>query len=602
MEPFNGAVTDRLDCLAETNIDIAESPEFPARLMVIMNISAVVIATVLFLCFCFLSTKPVPWPDDSFSDMNAMMSGRNFAEHGFVRLRFLPMHYTGGVGPEPRYYLHYPPLSDILNGVWRILGVHTISGWRMISGLASAIGLYLMYRAFALVIGRLAGVCSLAFMCTTHFTLSYGMSVHAHAYNFLLLGTFFWMFLRAVETDRPRRWPWVVCWLTLLLGAMNSFEFILYPHAFAWVYLIVTKRFRRHWLALVLLAAAPVVGVGLHFAQNIWAIGWQAAWADRLGFGHYHEWNRRMGWAQLPDLLTGRSTMMLFWPWYVLPVLGLVCLVYVHRVRPPGITFNRAAAAFWATLAAGITWYLALPSHTVPHRHTINQLLPAFGLVIGGAGAIAVAMLVARKTPVTLRVCAALGLLVIAYGQYSGIKSRLARKGTLPTSAMAEAIGGDVLPENAAVAFSTAAEAHFAYFVDRPAWRCPKVGLPFPESLPQLVKATPPGYELKYYVFFAPPSEETIDAYRLLAANCPGKMALVPYLHSPKRAIILFDISELLKPPEQRNALAPDLADQQLRGGYPIWDIPDLEGRIRRAYENQTGIPFEVLRGDRAGS
>ena len=62
------------------------------------DVVAVVMAVGALLMLWSLRDKPITWPSDHFSDMHALMSGKNFAEHGFVRLRFLPVNYLGDIG------------------------------------------------------------------------------------------------------------------------------------------------------------------------------------------------------------------------------------------------------------------------------------------------------------------------------------------------------------------------------------------------------------------------------------------------------------------------------------------------------------------------
>ena len=187
----------KTDKKMETLPPIDASPTFRRA----CDVAAVVVAVGALVMLWSLRNKPVTWPSDHFSDMHALMSGQNFAEYGFIRLRFLPVNYLGDVGDNPFYYLHYPPLPNVANGVLRVVGVDSLAGMRMVSSLLFVLGLYAMYRAFAPIIGPLAAVCGMGFLSLSSYTISYGMSLHTHAYNLLFLGLFLWLFRRAIDDE-----------------------------------------------------------------------------------------------------------------------------------------------------------------------------------------------------------------------------------------------------------------------------------------------------------------------------------------------------------------------------------------------------------------
>ncbi len=78
----------------------------------------------------------------------------------------------------------------------------------------------------------------------------------------------------------------IVCLMFVAICVISTTDILWssYSQAFAWVYILAIGQFRRRWRLLILLGMAPVVGVGLHFLQNCWAIGFSVAMADNLGF------------------------------------------------------------------------------------------------------------------------------------------------------------------------------------------------------------------------------------------------------------------------------------------------------------------------------
>lgn len=559
------------------------------------DLAALAVAVALLAGLCALSGMPTPWPFDHFSDMHVLMAGENFATYGFARLHFLPVLHLGGIGPEPQYYLHYPPLPYVINGLWQAAGVRSLPVLRCISSTLYVAGLYCLYAALAPLIGRLAALCGLAFLATCRYSYLFGQSLHAHPYNFLFLGLFLLLFLRVLEEDgRGRRWKWAGCWAVLFLGSLTTFEFIMYCQVFAWAYALLARRARGNLAGLLLLATAPLAGVGLHFAQNVWAIGWEAAWADRLGFQHIATQGARLGIASLLPLLYSRTVDFLFLPLPVLPLVGAAALALAYRVRPAGVQVEKAAAAFWALTLAGSTWYLAMPGHVHPHPHTVNQLVPlSFAAVGGGIGVVVWGAYAVRSW--MLRAAVLMALLVLGEGQYRYLRQALEQNRTLPDSVTAEALSVEALPADTAIAHNSVAEAQVAYYLRRPTWRSPREGYSrFPESLESLTKACPPSYKLGHYLFFAPAYDESVETLKFLAANCPGRLAHVPFSRKPERYVILFDISELHRPPQLRRPLDPSLRDEQLQGTFEQWTIPNFPQRILKAYEGQVGQPMRI--------
>jgi hypothetical protein len=103
--------------------------------------------------------------------------------------------------------------------------------------------------------------------------------------------------------------------------------------------------------------------------------------------------------------------------------------------------------------------------------------------------------------------------------------------------------------------------------------------IPFPDSLAVLQKHLPPDWPIRYYVFasWGDPSP-----YRLLVNTCPGRRLNLPWQGA---SIVLFDISSLHLPAEQRPPLDPEVAARQLRGDFPEWQIPGFRERLAEALE-----------------
>lgn len=549
------------------------SPDSP-RVRVASHVAAVAVTIVLLALVAFMSAWPLMWAADNFTDANVLLAGENFAHLGFWKLRLLPVHYLTPSTDNPIYYLHYPPLDTWVNGALQSLGIRSLYVMRLICGCLFVAGLLSMYRAFTPLIGPLAAVCGLALIGTGGFFLGYATSLH-HSYNVFFLGLFLLFFLTATRSEQPPARTWCGAWIALLLASLVSYEFILYTQIFAWAYVIATRQLRRHWKALVLLGTAPIIGVGLHFLQNCWAVGWSATLADGFGYDVYTEKGRWYWLNQLPMALITRSTQRFFWP---LPGLLLVAVLLSRseRIAPDLQTRGHVGALFLATLLAPLGWGLVLTRHVVIHPHTAGQLLPLVFVIMGCAVAWMLRELFERKRTPASFALACLGLLALAGGQAQTVRWRL-NECQATVVEYIEGIGANALPDRTAVLHNTTAP-HFAYIVRRPAWRS-LIGdrlLPFPQCLPDLQRRLPADWKLQYFMFFGSGDRDT---FNLLASTCPGKRLA----QAGGFQIVLFDISELLRPEAERKPLAADVREKQLRGIFPEWSVPGFVERVEQA-------------------
>ena len=525
------------------------------------------------------------WPGDHFSDMNTLMSGENFATHGLIRLRFLPVHYIGAMTDPPSYYTHYPPLPNVINGFMQLAGIRGLAATRVLCGLLGVVGLICMYRAFVPDIGPFAAVCGLGFIASSSYFFTYGVSLHQHTYNLLFMGLFFSLLTRAVRSERHAFGLWAGCWIVLMLESLSSFEFIMYPQVFAWVYVIVKRRLGRCWPMLLVLTAAPLIGLALHLLQNIWALGWSGAMADvNEAFGKASGATGRGRWAmvkRVPAALLNHSRLCYASPWPALPVLGGAWAMWVGRRDPDRSARRRIGAPIAAALAGALPWYILMPSHAATHAHTASQILPLTFIVMGGVVSLLLGWIAKPDLTTLKRISAALGLLVIVIAQGMVLRERQNRveRSGVSIRYLFEGMGDAALPDKAAVLTNTPFEAQLAYHIRRPLWRTPTRRIPFCEqTLTSLRERLPDDWTLEHYLFVAPGDPQLV---RFLAPVCPGRMLRLP--GDARCYVILFDLTYATAPLEQRQMLAPDRQKAQLAGKFPPWRIPGFRERVHKA-------------------
>ena len=539
----------------------------PAGISVRWHVAAGVVAAILLVYVGFMSAADIWWCVDSFTDMDDLLAGENFARLGFFKLHFLPVQYCAPSADNPSYYLHYPPLDAIVNGVFQAVGLRSLFVMRLFCGALFVGGLWCACWAIAPRVGPLAALCGMVWAGGTGFFSAYGVSLH-HSYNFFFFGLFLLFFLRAVHSERPTRGARLGAWLALLGGALVSFEYILYAQVYAWSYVLATGQLRRRWRVLLLLATAPLLAFALKFLQNCWGVGLTAALTDGLGYGDYQGHGRWFELAQLLECLLERSQRGLCWPWPVLWLLAAVHMLF-DRFRGTDESRRQARSLLAGLLVAPLAWYLFMPRHAWAHVHTIGQLLPLFAAVLGCTVALVLRSAFGSRQPIVARVLGVAALLALIGGEVQSINWRLSNRRPGLSNILA-ALGPNALPPHTA-ALHNAWSADFAYFLQRPAWQAPRPHRPFPACVTDLQRHLPPDWPLQYYVLF--PWADSLETRRVLAENCLGRRLR-------RSQVLLFDISPLHQPENERTPLPPDVRARQLRGEYPEWQVPGFEERL----------------------
>ena len=324
-------------------------------------------------------------------------------------------------------------------------------------------------------------------------------------------------------------------------------------------------------------ATALVAGVGLHFLQNAWAIGWSAAAQDCLGYGQYGGESRLKALRSLPTNLLKNAMQFFYWPWLVLPLMGAGCLIVLHVQKTASDSLRKVAALLLGVLVAPLGWYIFMAAH-VHHPHTVSQLWPLFFVTIGLVAAGVFSLLLRPGAQWWMRLVMVMAAFTLIFAQYKSVTTVTQRSGGLPNAMLAEAIGPNAFGHKKGVLFNTAAVAQVAYYLRNSASLCPQHGIRFPEDLPLMRKSLPEDWELKYYVFFA---GGNLELFKFLASNCPGEILVVRNFNPP-RYVVRFDMRELLKPPDQRKPLDQGIRERQLKMQFPEWKVEGFLERFRQ--------------------
>jgi hypothetical protein len=552
--------------------------------------AAIVVLAVMFSMTCLFSTFDVLTPYDSWSDVSTLMAGENFAKYGFLRLHFEPVHYLASLSETPVYYLHYPPLPEIFNGLLQSMGIKSLFAMRIVSGLFFLAGLFLLYRALGCISSPLAALCGITFLGTSAYFIAYSTSIHTHAYNTFFLGAYLCLFIRLMDKRLQGGKPWILCWLILFVASLTSFEFILYMQVFSWMYVLAAGKLRKYWLILMCLGLAPVTGVTLRVIQNLWAAGWHFAASDALGVVKYHPGlgiERLAATIKIPSIVSRYSAMLfhLTWPCFALLTV-LICFIRKSISR----RMEQYCGPFLlAVLAASASWYLFLPTHASLHLHTANQLLVLVVFVMGCTFSVGLRLITCRKSGFVIRILVALVLLAVLLEHGYEIKNFLSRKPGNPYR-VARVVGPDALPRNASYLCSPEFRGPYtSYFLKRALWDCSLDALRNEHFLQTRQEATSQDEPIRYFLFYHEGDYLKDELFIKLASSSYGKQKLFQGpAPNTSCCLILFDISEMITPHVPTETLPDHVASEQLKGLFPQWEIPGFEERFVCEFAERT--------------
>ncbi len=527
----------------------------------------VVVTLGVIVCVCSMD---ILFSGDIWSDLNVLISGKNFAEYGFLKLRFLPVLQNTPPSETPHYYLHYPPLGDIFNGLLRIIGLESIFVYRFIAGISSLIGVVCLYIILTRLTCCLVALCGMLFFVTSPYFWNYSCTIHSHAYNIMYIGLFLLFFFKAMDDSGSTR-HWVGCWIVLFAHSLTSFEFILFLSAFAGIYIIFSGQLKKYYLHLILLAAAPFAAVALHFLQNCWAIGWDNALADNLGFKARHGGfvpERFAAMAKMPYLLHFRTIAYFSFSWLAMLAIVGMCPLLLKKVK------NNAnlGAMLWACLIASGSWFIFMPAHAYIQTHTVGQFML---LVIISAGIIISTLwriLADRQYDKGVRFFA-LSMLIVIAGFHSYTVAKIIYAHTHKYSMLKVLKNvGCLLPENSGVLVNAEIMGpYLTYYSGRPV-RHVTESSELVDKIEEIKSFTSERLNEFYFVYANNDEYMKDDLFIKLASTCPGYRKNYTF---PKRNIVkpvfLFDLRPIWDP--DTAVVSSDQAKEQIDGHFPLWQV-----------------------------
>lgn len=458
--------------------------------------------------------RPLEQGGDAYSDANAMLAGKNFVERGFAKLHFLPV-----VVPDPstpvqpdEYYTHYPPGADLLNGMLRSLGVRRVSSWRAFSACVSLAGLLFWFLGLRRVFGEAAAVAGVWAYALNFSFIWLGDSIHHYGYSDFLRSLAFWLGVKHADDD-ARPLDTALLALTLFAQSLLAFDYLPATHVF--LLMIGATGFRGARLKrLLLFAAMPVLGVGLHLVQNAWALGGGASFADMRGAFLERAFASGTGDFQHFTVLGLLRTFL--WDTQQLMGVGVGAIagfalfgVAAWSVTAPPGPRERGLRVAGAFAVSCLLWFVLMHQHAGEHPYSDRQLLPLASLAfaLGLVGIWNLSSRLSRRLAVALTAIAAVALIAEGYLGYANDANR--RTLTSRSFQVAYARRED-LPPGARVASNIPAPAPpcLELVIQRRAKRA--------RNLAELRTAYPPGTEVVY----------------LYSPDAPIDRPLLDFLHS----------------------------------------------------------------------
>ncbi len=397
--------------------------------------AALVPALLVAALFVQRADRPLEQGGDAYSDANAILAGRNFQSLGFLRTHLLPVVVPDPSRPEPApedYYTRYPPGADLANGVLRRLGVGSLAGWRLVSAAFSLAGLAFWFLALRRLFGdgvAVAGVATYAF----NFSFVWlGDSVHHYGYSDFLRSAILYAGVRLADGSGGRRTTAALA-AALFLQSLLAFDYIPYSHVLL-LLLGATGTRGVRGRRLLLLAAMPVLGVGLHLLQNAWALGLGESLDDMRRAFLQRALASGEGDFERPGLMS--MVRHLVWDSHQIMGLGIASILGLAAVgsatwaaTAPEDARGRAARVTGAIAASAAVWFVLMHQHAAEHPYSNRQLLPlaSLGAALALHGAWTLGARLARPLGFALAAALALGLAADLYLGYLNDANRAAQ-------------------------------------------------------------------------------------------------------------------------------------------------------------------------------
>lgn len=333
---------------------------------------------------------------DAYSDINLYSAVQYFNDSGLAKTYGLPVHYYKVPLKDSTFtvtaYTHYPALPDLLAyGYSQLLRSQKEVMLRLPMIAISMFYAFLLFVFLSQIIeNKQIAWLSWLLIIISNYYLGWSDSLHKHVYEELLKCVFILLLIR--YDQKPRQRILFGLFLTMLIVANVSFEPIVFLAVvcvgYSWY------KYKTIFTAITVIPAiAAVLGVALHFFQNIGYFGsLDAALLDlsetaRLRAagietsGPMVKLEQTFGlqqWLSLPFVWLNRAER--FFP---IPAFALIAMsIFAYRRCKQNISKTQQT---WSILLliASFSWYLVMAQHAYVHAFTMRQAGLFYALISG---------------------------------------------------------------------------------------------------------------------------------------------------------------------------------------------------------------------------
>jgi hypothetical protein len=343
---------------------------------VLRDRNIIIVLVILFVVIIALAKLRIPDLEhgDEFSDASTLMSGKNFIKLGFIPCRFLPI-FEPHLNKPSGAYTHAPPLSDIMNGLLRL--IFRTDSLRFFRGVALlfSLGNLLLWYIF---IKKITNSCVLSFLASIFYFTNplfiYGAdSLYQNSYVDFLRVLIFLVFFMMVHQSAKKQLLLPILWMLVFISSLFTYEYIVYYSLFfaLYGYFFKTTVSRK---TIVVLLSAPVCGFLLHFLQNAWYFGSiLPAYQDLKGIAI-----ERMLYSKdaLPLTVSNwfqhviiRNFLLVFLVNYFVLLLFMFAFYLLYQGASDEIKKRMIPLGklLFLLCICGISWYIFFPSHSWAH-------------------------------------------------------------------------------------------------------------------------------------------------------------------------------------------------------------------------------------------
>lgn len=325
---------------------------------------------------------------DSFSDANQFISGTNFRELGFWKLRFTADYAVGPAQYHPFYYTHNGPLSEILNGIYQKFGLVQIEWQRLVCIIWTLFGFLFFYAMLRLLAGQTVAFWSLVVAVTNPFVLYWGDNLYSF-HQWMLVYLSLYSLVRYIR--KSSLVAFLLAWLAFFFLTSSTYELVPQIAIFA-LGLRIFKLESLSTRKLLIFLSAPLAAFFLRNFLIIWAVGYHVWFRDLIEILLHRTFGIKTSIMEMykhaPVIMWDTEIVIpkhflqnlylklenLYGYGWSLFVIALAIPCFRYWVLPK-TDMSRMYRLILVFFIMGISWFLLFPQHTSAHFHGSTMLL-----------------------------------------------------------------------------------------------------------------------------------------------------------------------------------------------------------------------------------